>query len=207
MVKRLIMVSGASGVGKGTAISRLKQEFGFVEFFIRKTKTARHEGNEAGLGFKGAAGNYIMYDCRGSEHRIYLDELKHMILKNDLVITEGYYQLHDFYRHGLSSMFFSEFNIPLIVSTVFISSFSKDSIRHMKKNGTYTNTVFKNTFERLLKRARDSGKVLNKELYSELTRRAIDSIPELDSSKIYDHFLVNLFYDNLYKKMNDLIGH
>ncbi len=187
--KRLVMISGPSGVGKGPIIEWAKELYTpeVYQVKVRKTKTERHKSSEDDLGFIGK-GEFYQFDCRGVEQRIYLDELDSAIEEQDIVLLEAYYKTFDFLKNRYLSIDF--------VST-FISPLTLDEIRELAEQGKRLEDYLPNLMlDSLIKRSERDGKAFTKTLIKELGQRAEDSVDEMGFARNYRQVIHNHCYES-----------
>jgi len=215
--KRLVVVSGPSGVGKGLIIewllkiyypnlykklhpeenisfnpeiynSRNVKKLGIVK--VRKTKTERHKENEDNLGFDGCNGNYYSLNCRGTEQRIYLDELDEAIENNDAVLLETYYKAFDFLKNRYEN--------SIDFASTFISPLNAEETKEITEQGKRIEDYLPDLMlDSLIKRAERDGKAFTRTLTRELEKRAEDSVNEIEfAQKNYRQTLPNHCYES-----------
>lgn len=186
MKKRLVVVSGPSGVGKGPIIDWTKKLYfpDLSQVKARKTKTERHNGNEDDLGFKKNKGEYYKFDCRGVEQRIYLNELDSAIENQDVILLESYYNTLDFLKN--------RYEASLDFASVFISPLNLEEINDLNNQGKTLNDYLPDLMlDSLIKRAQKEGKSFTSGLVKELEKRAEDSVKEMNFAHNYKHVIPN----------------
>jgi len=191
MNKRLIVISGPSGVGKGPIIEWTKKLYvpKLCQVNVRKTKTERHKGNEDDLGFDGNDGRYYQFDCRGVEQRIYLDELDSAIEKYDVVLLEAYYQTLDFLKN--------RYDASINLASTFISPLDVGEIRELTEQGkSIENYLPELMLDSLVRRAERDGKAFTRTLNRELEQRAEDSVNEMEFAYNYRQVIPNHCYES-----------
>jgi hypothetical protein len=173
MNKRLIVISGPSGVGKGPIVEWTKKTYPDIyQFYVRKTKTERHKGTEIDLGFVGD-GEYFDFDCRGVKQRIYADELDKALTEHGTVLLETYYKAFDFLKSKYDGG-------SVDFASTFISPISKEEIRELSEQGKTLEEYLPDLMiDSLMRRAERDGKVITRSLAREMEARANDSISEL----------------------------
>jgi hypothetical protein len=188
--KRLVLISGPSGVGKGPIIEWTKQLYtpDLCQVKVRKTQTERHKGNEDDLGL-GNGDNFYQFDCRGVEQRIYLDELDSAIEKQDVVLLEAYYKTIDFLknRYGGSVDFASTFVSPLDLQEIM------ELNNQGKRLDDYLPELM---LDSLVRRAERDGKAFTRTLIKELEQRAEDSVNEVRFVHNYRQVIPNHCYES-----------
>jgi hypothetical protein len=188
--KRLILVSGPSGVGKGPIIEWTKKLYlpTLAQVKVRKTPTERHTGLEDELGFDGHEGEYYQFKCRGVKQRIYLNEIDSALEKNDFVLIESYYKTLDFLQNKYSS------SVDFV--SVFISPLNKKDIKVLAEQGkTLKDYLPDLMLDSLIRRAEKEGKDFTRKLNRELEQRAEDSLKEMNSIPKYDLVIPNHCYE------------
>lgn len=198
--KRLVVVSGPSGVGKGPTIDWLKKLYlpDLCQVHIRKTQTARHTGKEADIGFANGTGRdggqYYTFSCRGAEQRLSLDELDNAIATHDVVLLESYYTTLPFLKRYCAS--------TCDVVSTFISPVSLDDLRPAKKTASSLGStvglesslddcVVNPMLDALVRRAAQEGKTYSTALLGDLMVRAKDSLNELRYAHNYSWIIPN----------------
>jgi len=189
-MKRLVMLSGPSGVGKGPIVDWIKKIYfhevydgqdsrQFCQVKVHKTATARHTGNESDIGLDGLGGNTYDFDCRGSKQAIDLDELDKALGSHDAVLIEAYYKAFDFLKERYESSvdFASTFvaPLPLLDNRSVIPDRMLDS---------------------LVRRALREGKNVTQKLIEDLLVRAKGSEDEMNIAHKYRNFIVNECYES-----------
>ncbi|MFH1827778.1 MAG: hypothetical protein ABH824_00815 [Nanoarchaeota archaeon] len=189
--KRLVVVSGPSGVGKDPIIKWVKKLYvpALCQVKVRKTKTERHKGDESDIGFGGNDGEYYQFDCRGTEQRIYLDELDKAIEEHDTVLLETYYKAFDFLksRYGNSVDFASTFVSPLNAEEI------KELIEQGKRLEDHLPELM---LDSIVRRAERDGKAFTHSLVKELEQRAEDSVNEMRFAHNYRYVIPNHCYES-----------
>lgn len=202
MDKRLIVLSGPSGVGKGPIIEWTKRLSlpNLCQVKVRKTKTERHKGNEDDLGFDKNNGKYYQFECRGVEQRIYLDELDSAIEKYDVVLLEAYYKTLDFLK--------SRFGASIDFASTFVSPLSVEEILELTEQGINLEDYLPDLMlDSLVRRAEREGKAFTKALNKELEQRAEDSVYEIGFACNYRQVIPNHCYESDSRwKFSVLIG-
>ncbi len=206
--KRLVVVSGPSGVGKGPIIDWVKklyfsknnEELRFCQVNVRKEKTERHRGDEKELGFDGIGKNIYEFECRGTKQIIDLDELDNAVVSHDTTLIETYYNAFDFLKEHY------ERNAKFV--SVFISPLTRSELMYLE----YVNVPLSEylpdvMFDSLKKRAQNDGKELTDIVIKELTERSQDSFNEMLFAHNYDFIIPNHFYESDMRwKLSLLIG-
>jgi len=188
--KRLIVISGPSGVGKGPIIEWTKKLYlpDLCQVKVRKTKTDRHKGNEDDLGFDGNNGKYYQFDCRGVEQRIYLNELDSAIEKHGVVLLEAYYKAFDFLK--------SRYDGSMDFASTFISPLDLEEKKGLTEQRRKLEDYLPNLMlDSLIKRAERDGKAFTKTLIRELEQRADDSVNEMKFAYNYRKVIPNHCYE------------
>lgn len=191
MNKRLVLVSGPSGIGKGPIIERAKKLYtpDLCQVKVRKTKTERHKETENDLGFESKDGDFYRFWCRGTEQRIYLDELDRAIENHDTVLLESYYQAFDFLRIRYSS--YVDF------ASTFISPLNLEEIKELAEQGKRLEDYLPDLMlDSLIKRAERDGKAFTQTLNRELEQRAEDSVNEMRFAHNYRQVIPNHCYES-----------
>jgi len=191
MEKRLIVISGPSGVGKGPIIEWAKKLYipDLCQVKIRKTKTERHKGNEDDLGFDGNDGRYHQFDCRGVEQRIYLDELDSAIEKHGFVLLEAYYKTLDFLKN--------RYDASIDFASTFVSPLDAEEIKEITEQGIRLEDYLSELMlDSLVRRAEREGKTFTRTLNRELERRAEDSVNEMRFAHNYRQVIPNHCYES-----------
>jgi hypothetical protein len=186
MNKRLIVISGPSGVGKGPIIEWTKKLYfpDLCQVKVRKTKTERHNGTEEDLGFDGNNGKYYEFDCRGTKQRIYLDELDSAVEKNGIVLLETYYKTLDFLKNRYGS--------SIDLASTFVSPLGAGEVRELTEPGKRLEDYLPNLMlDSLIKRAERDGKAFTQSLIKELEQRAEDSVNEMRFAHNYKNVIPN----------------
>ncbi len=193
MDKRLVLVSGPSGVGKGPIIQWTKKLClqDLCQIKVRKTATERHIGDEDNLGFNGKGGEYYPYDCRGKEQRIYLDELDNALEKHKVVLIEAYYKAFNFLK--------GRYEKSVDFASTFISPLDTGEIGELKKQGKLEEYLPDLMLDSLIKRAERDGKAFTKKLIKELKQRAEDSVNEIDFMRNYKNIIPNHCCESNYR--------
>jgi guanylate kinase len=189
--KRLVIVSGPSGAGKGPIIEWTKKLYlpDLCQVKVRKTKTERHSGNEDDIGFEDNVGKYHQFDCRGVEQRIYLDELDSALEKHDIVLLESYYKTHDFLKGRYDS------SIDFV--SVFVSPLDIKEIKELDEQGKNISKYLPELMlDSLVRRAEREGKIFTRSLNKELEQRAEDSINEIKAAHNYNLVIPNHCYES-----------
>lgn len=188
--KRLILISGPSGVGKGPIIEWTKKLYvpDLYQVKVRKTKTERHKGNEDDLGFDGNNGKYYQFDCRGVEQRIYLDELDSAMENHGVVLLESYYKTLDFLK--------DRYDASIDFASTFVSPLDTEEIRELTEQGTKLDYLPELMLDSLVRRAERDGKAFTRKLNRELEQRAEDSVNEMRFAHKYKHIIPNHCYES-----------
>ena len=188
--KRLVLISGPSGVGKGPIIEWTKQLYipNLCQVKVRKTKTERHKGTEDDLGL-GKGDNFYQFDCRGVEQRIHLDELDSAIEKQDVVLLEAYYKTHDFLKNRYDS--------SIDFASTFVSPLNLEEIKELAEQGKRLETYLPELMlDSLVRRAERDGKAFTRTLIKELEQRAEDSVNEMRFTHNYRQVIPNHIYES-----------
>ena len=190
MNKRLIVISGPSGVGKGPIIEWAKILYipDLYQVKVRKTKTERHKGNEDDLGFDGNNGKYYQFDCRGVEQRIYLDELDSAIENQGVVLLEAYYNTFDFLKN--------RYDTSIDFASTFVSPLNADEIKKLNQQGALESYLPDLMLDSLVRRAERDGKAFSRALVRELEQRAEDSLNEVKIAHNYKQVITNHCYES-----------
>ena len=190
MEKRLIVISGPSGVGKGPIIEWTKKLYipDLCQVKVRKTKTERHKGNEDDLGFDGNDGRYYQFDCRGVEQRIYLDELDSAIEKHEVVLLEAYCKTLDFLK--------KRYDASIDFASTFVSPLDAEEIKELNEQGKLEEYLPELMLDSLIRRAERDGKAFTKTLNRELEQRAEDSVNEMRFAHNYRQVIPNHCYES-----------
>jgi hypothetical protein len=187
-MKRLIVLSGPSGVGKGPMVDWMKKIYypesykgdiqAFCQVKVHKTGTPRHTGKESELGLEGISENRYDFDCRGSAQSIDLDELDKAIDCHDAVLIEAYYKAFDFLKDRYESRvdFASTFVSPLPI--------------HEDRS-----EIPDRMLDALVRRALREGKNMTLKLVKDLFKRAKGSIDEMNIAHKYRNIIVNECYE------------
>lgn len=189
--KRLVMLSGPAGVGKGPIIEWTKKLHlpNLSQVKVRKTKTERHRGTEDDLGFDKGNENYHSFDCRGAEQRIYIDELDSALEDNDVVLLETYYKAFDFLKNRYES------SVDLV--SVFISPLNRREFQELIEQGHGLEDYLPDLMlDSLIRRAERDGKAFSHSLIKELVLRAQDSCTEMRFAHNYRHVIPNHCYES-----------
>ena len=184
--KRLVIISGPSGVGKGPIVGWTKKLYipDLCQVKVRKTKTERHKGTEDDLSFEGDSGNYHSFDCRGTEQRIYLDELDSALEKYGAVLLETYYKALDFLKDKYAN--------SVDFASTFVSPLDKREIAELIEQGKRLENYLPDLMlDSLIKRAERDGKAFTKTLVKELELRAEDSVNEMVFAYNYRNVIPN----------------
>lgn len=181
------MLSGPSGVGKGTMEEWLKKLLGsnLCQVQVRKTRAPRPNENEANFGFKDDK-NFYEFECRGSKQRLYFDELDSAIKNNGVVLLESYYKSLEVIRERYKD------SVDFI--STFVSPLNVQEIRDLNERGEKLEEyVPKIMFESLKKRAEKSGQIVdgNKVLFEDLEKRAKDAVDEMRFAHNYRFVIPN----------------
>lgn len=188
--KRLVVVSGPSGVGKGPIIEWVKKLHApdLCQVKVRKTKTERHKGTEDDLGL-GKGDNFYQFDCRGAEQRIYLDELDSAIEKHDVVLLETYYKTFDFLKN--------RYDTSIDFASTFISPLDTEEIRELTEQAERLEDYLPELMlDSLVRRAERDGKAFTRTLNKELEQRAEDSVNEIRFAHNYKIVIPNHCYES-----------
>jgi len=199
--KRLVVISGPSGVGKGPIIEWVKKLYlpDLYQVKVRKTKTERHKGNEDDLGFDGNNGKYYQFDCRGVEQRIYLDELDSAIENHGVVLLETYYNTFDFLKN--------RYDTSIDFASIFISPLDSEEIKELQQGTKLKDYLPELMLDSLVRRAERDGKTFTRTLNSELEQRAEDSVNEMIFAHKYRQVIPNHCYESDSRwKFSILIG-
>lgn len=190
MNKRLIVISGPSGVGKGPIIERVKELYvpDLYQVKVRKTKTERHKGNEDDLGFVGNNEKFYQFDCRGVEQRIYLDDLDSAIETHSVVLLEAYYKTLDFLK--------DRYDASINLVSTFISPLNIKEIKTLNQQGLLEKFLPDLMLDSLVKRAQRDGKVFTRSLLNDLEMRAEDSLNEIKIAHTYNKIIPNHCYES-----------
>lgn len=199
MPKRIVVVSGPSGVGKGPIIDNMKKRWNehhgwgkFNQVKVRKTRTERHKGNEDDFLFDGE-GEYIEIDCRGTEQRIYTEEIDKAI---DLGQVFPYTRvLIETYHTALPSLKerYGSYPGEIDLCSVFVSPLNSSEIEGLADRlDDYVPDLM---LDALVRRSQKEGKAFTRKLMSELETRALDSVDELKDACNYDYVIPNHCYE------------
>ena len=200
MSRRLIAVSGPSGVGKGPIIEWTKKAYpNLCQVKVRKEKTERYKGTEDDLGFNGKEGEFYSFDCRGTEQRIYLNEIIKAIDNNEIVLLEMYYKAFDFLKQ-VKELYepVSQFtSINFDITSVFISPLDMTDIENLSKQDKRLEDYLPDLMlDSLIKRAERDGKSFTHSLLRELEMRAEDSVNEIKFAHNYRQIIPNHSYES-----------
>ena len=190
MDKKLVVVSGPSGVGKGPIIEWLKKLYmpNLAQVQVRKTRPPRPNEKASDMGFEGKLGPYIEYDCRGSTQRIYEQDLSDAFYKNDTVLLEAY---HVAVPH-LKNAYAKHWNIE----SVFISPVTKQELEQTKAlDRPISDYVYHVMADALYRRAAHMQQIPTFHLKMDLHERASDAADEIELSSSYDHIIYNSCYE------------
>lgn len=188
--KKLMVISGPSGVGKGPIIEWTKKLYipDLCQVKVRKTKTERHKGSEDDLGFS-KCDTFYQFDCRGVEQRIYLDELDSAIEKQDVVLLEAYYKSFDFLK--------DRYEGSVDFASTFISPLNLEEIKELAEQGNKLEDYLPDLMiDSLIKRAERDGKAFTRTLIKELEQRAEDSANEIKFAYNYRQIISNYCYES-----------
>ena len=186
MDKRLIIVSGPSGVGKGPIIDWVKKLYihDLCQVKIRKTKTERHTGKEEDIGFEGLSNNLYRFSCRGVNQALDLDELEKALEEKGNVLLETYYTTFDFLK--------DKYDKQVDFASVFISPLGYSDIGDLcSQNNSIEGYLPDLMLDSLVKRAQNDGKLVTRKLMDELKARAEDSINEMKFMHNYKYVIPN----------------
>lgn len=204
MNKRLVVISGPSGVGKGMIIDWQLKSF-FPEFYnkndryrkdirdlcivpVYKTKT--EGGGKAGESKYGKSDskNIHSFYCRRVEQEINLDELDESVEKHNATLIEVYYKAFDFLKERYESS--GDF------ASTFVSPLDAEEIRELTEQGKRLEDYLPNLMlDSLVKRAERDGKAFTQTLIKELEQRAEDSVNELRFAHNYKQVISNHCYE------------
>ena len=184
--KRLVIVSGPSGVGKGPIVEWMKKMYlpDLCQVKVRKTPTPKHKGTENDLNFNNLSKDTYDFDCRGTKQIIDLHELDNALESHDAVLLEAYYKSFDFLKARYENS--TDF-IP-----TFISPLSKEEIKELVKQGKTLEDYLLDTMPNsLIERSKREGKVFTHSLIKELGLRAEDSANEMRFAYNYKKIIPN----------------
>ncbi len=197
-MKRLVVLSGPSGVGKGPMVDWMKKIYftagcndqnnlQFCQVKVRKTATARHTGNESELGLESVSKNRYEFDCRGSQQAIDFDELDKALGSHDTVLIEAYYVAFDALkdRYAGSVDFASTFVSPLPPPD------NRSPLPPLDNRLVIPDIML----DSLIRRALRESKNMTQELVGDLLVRARGSVAELDVAHKYRNLMVNECYE------------
>jgi hypothetical protein len=147
---KLVVVSGPSGVGKGPIINWVKKLYfpNLCQVKVQKTRTERHDGTEDDLIIDDRKGDYYTINCRGTEQRLYWDDLDDALKTHDIVLLETYHTAIETLerKYSDSKEFISVFISPLdakefrgLSSKDYDGLFNKKSRKSGKKNNEQFN--------------------------------------------------------------------
>lgn len=197
--KRILVVSGPSGVGKGPLIENVKriwEGYGWgklKQVKVRKTKTERHtKKDESDFGFD-REGDYIEINCRGVEQRLYTGEIDDAIklgqnFPYERVIIEAYHTALAPLRER-----YSRYDEEVDLCSVFISPLDFSEIEKLAERlDDYLPDLM---LDALVRRSQKEGKTFTRKLMGELEKRAVDSLDEIKDAHNYDWVIPNHCYE------------
>lgn len=200
MKKRILVISGPSGVGKGPIIDNVKirwEEYGWgklKQVKVRKTKTERQRKGADDIHFDGV-GEYISIDCRGTEQRIYTGEIDDAIRLGERspyerVIIEAYHTALDPLKERYSK--YDELDFY----SLFISPLDYSELEDLKDSGRLEEYLPDLMLDSLVRRSNREGKTFTRKLINELEKRAVDSLEEIKQAHKYDFVIANHCYES-----------
>ena len=195
--KRLVVVSGPSGVGKGPAIEWMKKMYfpdihagkdckEFCQVQIHKAEI--HDKREK-EGLEGLSNDFYEFDCRGAKQRIDFKELDSALENHYVVLLEAY--------HTTLDRIVERFGNYASIDSVFISPLSDAEMEDIRKEGkTIENYLPDRMFDSLCDRAKLEGRNITIEDSEKLKARALDSVAEMESMRKYRHRIDNGCYES-----------
>lgn len=203
MNKRLIIISGPSGVGKGMMIDWMLK-LSFPEFYNKNERYRKDKrdlcivpvykveggaGGNAGQNVYGKSNSKITYpfNCRGKDQEIDVDELDKAIENHQTTVIEAYYKAFDFLRNRYSAVDFA---------STFVSPLDAEEIKELNEQGALENYLPDLMLDSLVRRAERDGKAFSRVLIMELEQRAEDSVNEIKIAHNYLQVIPNHCYES-----------
>lgn len=203
--KRLVIISGPSGVGKGMIIDWMLKLF-FPEFYNEKDRYRKDRENlciipiykiEQGGG--GNAGQSVYgksksknthpFECRGKKQEIDLDELDKAIENHQTIIIEAYYETFNFLK--------DRYDTSVDLASTFVSPLDAEEIRELTEQGKKLEEYLSDLMlDSLARRAEREGKAFTQKLAKELEQRAEDSVNEIKFAHNYKQVIPNHCYES-----------
>lgn len=204
MNKKLIIISGPSGVGKGMIMDWMLK-MSFPDFYdkndrYRKDKSdlcivpvykvERGAGGNAGQSVYGRSNskNTYPFNCRGKDQEIDLDELDKAIENYQTTAIEAYYKAFDFLKNRYSG--------TIDFASTFVSPLNAEEIKGLNQQGILEGYLPDLMLDSLIRRAERDGKAFSRALVRELEQRAEDSINEIKIAHNYRQVIPNHCYES-----------
>ncbi len=202
MEKRLVLLSGASCVGKGPLTAALKQfrpDVKFTKLSVIKSKASRHniprpDEHEAWSNpdcwrteeeLAGLASNdhFVIGNCHGFTQAVNLDLIVNYPEQN--VLMEMYYPM-------MPGLLTAKHLKNIKIETVFLTPVSEDEIQFAEKCGFNRETFIKSLMaDKQFNRIQFHKRKIDSDFLEDVKKRISDSVLEIAESKNYNHIIVN----------------